>query len=228
IATAMTYEDLRKQARQLECEIDLKLVAFNKLAAGVKTSHTHGSSDTVPLLSEEDTFDTMAMEIQQLLNKLSQVNERMSEQPVSGVAMMHTIQRHRDIAADLQRDFHKTNSQFVSRREREELFKNVRTDSFRTEGVNRRDMYLKENTHIQNSDQLVNEQIAIAMETKDHLLNQRQTFKRMQTRFNDISHRFPVINSLVQRINLRKRRDAIILGSVIGICTFLLLMYAFH
>lgn len=75
---------------------------------------------------------------------------------------------------------------------------------------------------------MINDQISIAIETRDHLMSQRQTFKRFQTRFNDISNRFPAVNSLVQRIHLRKRRDSVILGLVIGFCTFLMLLYAFH
>lgn len=43
-----------------------------------------------------------------------------------------------------------------------------------------------------------------------------------------ISGRFPAINGLVQRINFRKRRDAIILGTVIGICLFLLMLLLFR
>lgn len=42
------------------------------------------------------------------------------------------------------------------------------------------------------------------------------------------SDRFPAINSLIQKINLRKRRDSLILGGVIGVCTILLLLYTFH
>lgn len=61
--------DLRKQARQLENEIDLKLVAFSKLGAGIKTPQS-GHSDTVPLLSGEDTFEAMSVEIEQLLSKV--------------------------------------------------------------------------------------------------------------------------------------------------------------
>lgn len=69
------FTDLRKQARHLENDIDLKLVAFSKLAAGIKTPHAHHSSsssaaDTVPLLAEEDTFEAMAMEIEQMLTKV--------------------------------------------------------------------------------------------------------------------------------------------------------------
>lgn len=78
------------------------------------------------------------------------------------------------------------------------------------------------------SDRLVNEQIRIAVETRDHLVGQRHTFKRLQTRFNDISNRFPLISGLLQRINIRKRRDSIIIGLVISCCTILILLYAFH
>ncbi|KAI4455198.1 gos-28 snare- related [Holotrichia oblita] len=227
--TILSYEDLRKQARHLENDIDLKLVAFSKLGAGINTPHAHNSSDTVPLLSGEDTFEAMGLEIEQLLGKLTQVNERMSEQPVSGAAMLHTLRRHKDILADLSRDFRKTNSQHVARREREELLQPNKPENYRPEGVNRREQYtIKENQHLYNSDRLVNDQISIAMETREHLANQRQTFKRMQTRFNDISNRFPIMNSLMQRINIRKRRDSIIIGLVIAVCTFLMLLYIFH
>ena len=75
---------------------------------------------------------------------------------------------------------------------------------------------------------MINDQISIAMETRDHLMSQRHTFKRIQTRFNDISNRFPAVNSLMQRISLRKRRDSLILALLVGFCTFLLLLYAFH
>ncbi|KAH6934269.1 hypothetical protein HPB50_022849 [Hyalomma asiaticum] len=95
-------EDLRKQARHLENEIDLKLVSFSKLGTGF------GSRE----LKNESSYK---------------------------------------------------NSSSLNRR---------------SEG------YLKEHEHIKSTDD-----------------------------------RFPLINSLVQRINLRKRRDSIILGLVIGTCT---------
>lgn len=84
------------------------------------------------------------------------------------------------------------------------------------------------NSFCSSSDRLINDQISIAMETREHLMTQRHAFKRIQTRLNDISNRFPAVNSLVQRINLRKRRDSLILGLIVGFCTFLMLLYAFH
>jgi len=61
-------------------------------------------------------------------------------------------------------------------------------------GLSRRDMYLKEGTHLNSSHNLINDQISIAVETKEHLLSQRHNLKRLQTRFNDLSNRFPVIS----------------------------------
>lgn len=69
-------------------------------------------------------------------------------------------------------------------------------------------MYLKESTHAHNSHSMINDQISIAMETKEHLLTQRQSFKRLQTRFNDLSNRFPVISRLVCLIFQLSTADA--------------------
>merc|ERR1719204_186518 len=78
------WEDLRKQARQLENEIDLKLVSFSKLGTSFssQSEFTLSTSDTSPLLtksSSEHMFETMTMEIEQLLAKLTEVNDLMSD-----------------------------------------------------------------------------------------------------------------------------------------------------
>ncbi|XP_055849850.1 Golgi SNAP receptor complex member 1 [Episyrphus balteatus] len=227
----LNYDALRKQARHLENEIDLKLVAFSKIGAGSSSSGGHSSADTSPLLGEH-VFDSLSEEIAQMLDKLSSLNENMSELPTSGAAAIHTLQRHREILQGYRQEFNKICANHTTRMEREELLRgsglSTNLNSPSSSGLSRRDMYLKESSHINSSNSLINDQISIAMETKEHLLSQRQSFKRLQTRFNDISNRFPLISSLVQRINIKKRRDSMILGLVIGICTILLLLYAFN
>ena len=227
---AVDWEDLRRQARHLENEIDAKLVAFSKL--GINSGSKLVNSDEVPLLDEEHVFENMASEIEALLAKLFSINERMSELQPNGAAMLHTMQRHKDILKDYKLEFSKIRNNFAARRDREDLLGSVRKEidsNYKSaSGLNRREMYLKENQHIHNSDRLINDQISIAMETREHLVTQRQAFKRIQTRLNDISNRFPAVNSLIQRINLRKRRDSLILGLIVGFCTFLMLLYAFH
>lgn len=220
------WEDVRKQARMLENDIDMKLVAFSKL--GVTTGSSNLSSESVPLINSDDMFETMSMELQQLLNKLSSINDKMADLAPSGTATLHTIKRHREILMDYQQEFQKTSARVSARREREELLRGGSPPPSASVGLSRRDQYAKEANHLHSSHILVDEQINIAMEAREHLSSQRQVFKRMQTRFNDITNRFPMLNSLMYRINARKRRDSLILGIVVAVCTFLLLMYAFY
>uniref|UniRef100_A0A8B9HIW2 Golgi SNAP receptor complex member 1 n=1 Tax=Astyanax mexicanus TaxID=7994 RepID=A0A8B9HIW2_ASTMX len=240
-------KDLRKQARQLENELDLKLVSFSKLCTSYSSSRDgrRGDrylSDTTPLLNnstQDRMFETMSVEIEQLLAKLTGINDKMAEYASTpgvtshNAALMHTLQRHRDILQDYTHEFHKTKTNFLAVREREDLLGSVRKDieTYKSgSGVNNRrtELFLKEHEHLRNSDRLIEDTISIAMATKENMTSQRGVLKSIQSRVNTLANRFPAINSLIQRINLRKRRDSLILGTVIGVCTILLLLYAFH
>uniref|UniRef100_A0A4W5Q0X9 Golgi SNAP receptor complex member 1 n=1 Tax=Hucho hucho TaxID=62062 RepID=A0A4W5Q0X9_9TELE len=240
------WEDLRKQARQLENELDLKLVSFSKLCTSYTTSRDgrrgDSNSDTAPLLNnstQDRMFETMSVEIEQLLAKLTGVNDKMAEYTSTpgvtslNAALMHTLQRHRDILQDYTHEFHKTKANFLAIREREDLLGSVRKDieTYKSgSGVNNRrtELFLKEHEHLRNSDRLMDDTISIAMATKENMTSQRGLLKSIQSRVNTLANRFPAINNLIQRLNLRKRRDSLILGGVIGVCTILLLLYAFH
>ena len=94
--------------------------------------------------------------------------------------------------------------------------------------TNRRmELLLKESEHARNSERLIDEHISIAVEAREALVNQRMAFKAIQTKLNDIATKFPMINNLVQKINLRKRRDTLVMGAVIGTCLVFLLWYQF-
>ncbi|XP_029374910.1 Golgi SNAP receptor complex member 1-like isoform X1 [Echeneis naucrates] len=254
MATSSNYwEDLRKQARQLENELDLKLVSFSKLCTSYSSSSSNWdqrkrdsrSTHESPFLRSDSgsTQDKMLLamttELEQLLVNLTSVNDKMAEYTnTPGVsshnaALMHTLQRHRDILQDYTHEFHKTKSNFFSLREREDLLGSVHRDieSYKSSsGVNNRktELLLKEHEHFRNSDRLIDNAISIAMATKENITFQRGMLKSIQTRVTTLANRFPAINSLIQRINLRKRRDSLILGGVIGVCTILLLLYTFH
>uniref|UniRef100_D3TQT7 Golgi SNAP receptor complex member 1 n=1 Tax=Glossina morsitans morsitans TaxID=37546 RepID=D3TQT7_GLOMM len=223
---AKNHDALRKQARQLENEIDMKLVAFGKI--GANSSHS-SNTDTSPLLGES-IFGSLSTEIEQKLDKLASINEVMAESSCSSAgtstAAMHILQRHREILLGYRQEFNKISANHTARIEREELFRGPENIS-KISGLNRRDMYMKESNHLNSSNALINDQINIAIETRENLLSQRHAFKRLQTRFNDISNRFPLISSLIQRINIKKKRDALIVGAVVGLCVVLLLLYAF-
>jgi len=264
------WEELRKEARQLENQIDAKLVQLSKLGTSLNCSPSSsltsgfGVSDKTPLMAAADgeeggddgshrRFKALCDDISSALGRLAAINEGLTEwatQSAGGdggsapsAAIHHTLQRHKDILQDYQQEFNKTKSNVMAAIERHDLLDSVHKDisDFRmatsagggssgggsNAGNRRMEMLLKESEHARNSERLIDEHISIAVESRDALVNQRLAFKAIQTKLNDISNKFPMINNLVQKINLRKRRDTIILGAVIGLCFTFLLWYAF-
>uniref|UniRef100_A0A3Q1DAU3 Golgi SNAP receptor complex member 1 n=1 Tax=Amphiprion ocellaris TaxID=80972 RepID=A0A3Q1DAU3_AMPOC len=190
IGSSNYWEDLRKQARQLENELDLKLVSFSKLCTSYSSSrdgHRGDTSDTTPLLNnstQDRMFDTMSVEIEQLLAKLTAVNDKMAEYTNTpgtaslNAALMHTLQRHRDILQDYTHEFHKTKGNFLAIREREDLLGSVRKDieTYKSgSGVNNRrtELFLKEHEHLRNSDRLMDDTIrSFSNHQQSHPANQ--------------------------------------------------------
>jgi len=260
-----SWEELRKEARGIENQIDSKLVQLSKLGTDIGSSSTSNisppsNSDKAPLLngnsdddvessmgSKEDRsspsyrFKILSDETGKLLQRLSDINDGLNEWANNGgggassVAGQHTLQRHRDILQDYRQEFNKTRSNVASIIERHDLLDSVHKDisdyqrnmqGNQGSTSNRRmELLLKENEHARRSERMIDDQINIAVESRETLMNQRVAFKAIQTKLNDISNRFPLINNLVQKINMRKRRDTIIMGSVIGLCLVFLLWY---
>ncbi|TRY73620.1 hypothetical protein TCAL_09915 [Tigriopus californicus] len=237
-----SWEQLRKEARQLENQIDVKLVSLSKLGSSLSSSTAlSASSDKAPLLDDsQNLVGDASAEVADLLARLAQVNEGMADfaaHQSQSAAIHHTLQRHRDILLDYRQEFNKTKANLEAIAEREDLLSSVHRDinDYR-KGVadggtgrsnKRMDLLLKETESARNSERLIDDQINIAIESRETLVSQRVAFKAIQTKLNDIANRFPVINSLVQKINIRKRRDTLILGLVIGLCLTFLIWYAF-
>uniref|UniRef100_A0A672SQQ7 Golgi SNAP receptor complex member 1 n=1 Tax=Sinocyclocheilus grahami TaxID=75366 RepID=A0A672SQQ7_SINGR len=180
-------------------------------------------------------FRSCFVSLRSCVLKLTGVNDKMAEYTSTpgvtslNAALMHTLQRHRDILQDYTHEFHKTKSNFMAIREREDLLGSVRKDIDNSLGYHCLNIFLFPFfLSPYSSDRLIDDTISIAMATKENMTSQRGLLKSIQSRVNTLANRFPAINNLIQRINLRKRRDSLILGGVIGICTILLLLYAFH
>ncbi|MGH0173348.1 UNVERIFIED_CONTAM: hypothetical protein FKN15_010787 [Acipenser sinensis] len=228
------WEDLRKQARQLENELDLKLVSFSKLCTSYSSSREGGrdSSDTTPLLnsSQDRMFETMAVEIEQLLAKLTGVNDKMAEYTnTAGVtslnaALMHTLQRHRDILQMLALGNHvkvvmqeipsaiyrKTPGALKERYFGTDLSVSALHKSYKSgSGVNNRrtELFLKEHEHLRNSDRLIDDTISIAMATKENMTSQRGILKSIQSRVNTLASILAVLFSNSESLQREVKGD---------------------
>lgn len=118
------YDDLRRQCRTLESRLDAKLTSYSRLAANI------GRSDDVEASGSNDRWRDMEEEIDGLLEKvraqssrrkppayvraqLNEMNDHLStllndpESPPSQ-SMTRTIQRHREVLSDYERDYTRT------------------------------------------------------------------------------------------------------------------------
>lgn len=86
---------------------------------------------------------------------------------------------------------------------------------------------MSEQQHLINSERLVDQHLSLAASVRHSLMSQRSIFRSVSGRMAGMVSRFPLLNSLVQRINFRKRRDAIVLAGVITFCLVLMLIYIF-
>ena len=84
--------------------------------------------DKQPLIvSSDDIFDRSSNEIESLLKKLTEINNRMAEycDKLHNQSANYTLQRHREILNDYSNEFRKTKSNIASQLEREQLLNSV-------------------------------------------------------------------------------------------------------
>lgn len=94
------YETLRKTARRLEGELDVKLASFSRLCAGYE------STSTTPDGIGSHQFATQtSQEITSLLQRLGEVNKSMEATITGNDNRQHTVARQRDILQDLTQEF---------------------------------------------------------------------------------------------------------------------------
>jgi len=252
------WDDLRRLARTLENTLDTKLVAFSRLGSR-QARDVKPSSDSNNIKKEDSLFETMSTDIEQILDRLSEVNDKMwnqlhpdnSKDKISSSiagnipslkhssANDHTMQRHREILMDYQREYRRTRDNIIVLREREKLLKTTENSYIKgdlkaqdsDENVSRSAtrLLLEESNHLHSSERLIDQQIGVASAIRNALANQQTTLKLAKNRvLVSIGQRLPIIGSLVQKINLRKRRDSIILGSLIGLCVCVLIFFTFR
>lgn len=77
---------------------------------------------------------------------------------------------------------------------------------------------LRESGHLIRSEQLIDEQYDIALRAREELINQRSIIRSMQDQYNNVTGKFQLVNSVIKKIYIRRRRETIILAIVFSIC----------
>ncbi|KAG9291421.1 hypothetical protein G9A89_021839 [Geosiphon pyriformis] len=212
----LSWEFLRKQARQLENEIEQKLTSYSKIAASVgRTRNRELGSGNASLAGRGgnnvgNSNEAMELELDELVKKLSMVVSSMAEvvdrpsSTTTNPSMMHMLQRHRDILYDYTKEFKKTKvrpfwfnvllvdfflpANIQAARNHADLLSSVREDisSFKSGATSETDYFLSERSRIESSHRMTDIIIEQAYETREEFGRQRATLLNINSRMGGI------------------------------------------
>lgn len=223
------WEELRKEARKIEGDLDVKLSSYAKLGARfTQGGYVDGGS---PTFGSSRSWKSTEMEIQSLLEKLLDINDAMSRCAVSAApttSVTQKLARHRDIFHEFTQEFRRIKGNINSMREHAELLSSVRDDisEYKASGsMSPRVQILRERAAIHGSISHIDDVIGQAQSTRAALGSQRAFFGDVQGKVKLLSDKFPIIRGLLGSIRRKKSRDTLILSAVIAACTLFLIIY---
>ncbi|KAJ4952907.1 hypothetical protein NE237_029739 [Protea cynaroides] len=223
------WEELRKEARKIEGDLDVKLSSYAKLGARFTQG---GYADTgSPTVGSSRSLKSMEMEIQSLLEKLVDANDSMSRCAASTTpttSVTQKLARHRDILHEFTQEFKRIKGNINSMREHAELLSSVRDDisEYKVSGsMSPRMQLLRERASIHGSISHIDEVINQAQTTRSVLGSQRTLLGDVQGKVKLLSDKFPVIRGLLGAIRRKRSKDTLILSGVIAACTLFLIIY---
>ncbi|KAL3516974.1 hypothetical protein ACH5RR_023876 [Cinchona calisaya] len=223
------WEELRKEARKIEGDLDVKLSSYAKLGAKFTLGgYVEAGSPTV---GSSRSWKSMEMEIQSSLEKLLDINDSMSRCAASAASTTSVTQklaRHRDILHEFTQEFRRIKGNINSMREHAELLSSVRDDisEYKASGsMSPKMQLLRERAAIHGNIAHIDEVISQAQSTKTALSSQRALFGDVQGKVKRLSDKFPFIRGLIGSIRRKRSRDTLILSAVIAACTLFLIIY---
>ncbi|KAJ7568287.1 hypothetical protein O6H91_01G026000 [Diphasiastrum complanatum] len=222
------WEDLRKEARKIEGDLDVKLSSYAKLGGMLAHGDIGSSEDT---LGGDVSWKSMEMEIESLLERLLDVNDAMSRSvaaATSTTSVTQKLARHRDILHEFTQEFKRTRGNISSMREHAELLTSVRNDisEYKASGSSSPgSSLLRERGAIHGNIAQIEDVINQAQATKGALAAQRTAFSEIQSKVKQLGDRFPVIRGLLGAIKRKRSKDTLILSAVIAACALFLILY---
>ncbi|EIN13877.1 v-SNARE protein [Punctularia strigosozonata HHB-11173 SS5] len=221
------YDALHRQCRTLESLFDTKLTTYTRLASSI----SRGEHSDLEASGSNERWRDVESEVEDLLEKLRETNEQLSAletDPTSppSQSMIRAIQRHRDVFRDYQAEFKRTQANVRNALDRANLLSGVRNDidAYKSSAA---DSLLAERSRIDSSHRMTDDILEQAYTTRAEFSSQSVSISSINARMQNVISTMPGINNLLSMIKSRRRRDAIIMGLVIGICTILLLSYIF-
>lgn len=94
-------------------------------------------------------------------------------------------------------------------------------------GDSRLEILAKENNSIMNSSRMVDDAISLSSQTMTRMDDQMRVINNANDRLTTIIQSVPYLGELAQGIQVRRKRDRLILGGLIGFLMFFIVWYLF-
>ncbi|GAA5924404.1 hypothetical protein JCM10213_004570 [Rhodosporidiobolus nylandii] len=225
-------ETLRRDLHASIANVSSLLTRYSKLASQASTSYASSGllkDDTTRRKQELEAeisaaLDTFSAQIDRL------ANFHATSHPPPSASATHALERHRDVLSDYRRDFQRTQTSLRDAEARANLLGSVREEisAFKNQtGSSVTDALLAERGRIDNSHRMADETLSQAYATRAEFAAQRTGLSGIQARMTGVAAQVPGLNSVIGMINSRRRRDSVILGSIMGVCTLLFLFFVF-
>lgn len=227
--SSATFVQTRSQALGLEKQTDSLLSKYSSLQYQVNAS-----------IPQEQ--DSIGEEIKDLLDKREDAVGRLNRISISesglSTSKLQQLQRHKEVLQEHRRWYQKIKSTIDEERNRQLLLYSVRSDinehKQRKTGENHfnrqsnanidADSYiLEEAQRADNTNSIADRLLQQAYATRDELATQQMNLKNMLQKVFGSLQRMPAINLLISKINTRRKRDTLILATVIASCIFFLI-----
>lgn len=145
----------------------------------------------------------------------------------SSAAKLQNLVRHKEVLTEHNKEFQRIKNNLHSARERASLLSNVRNDINQFHSASREDAeyLLDERNRLDNSHNMADSVLSQAYAINQNFADQRAMLGNINRRVMHAASQIPGINTIISKINTRKKRDSIILATLISICLLLILYF---
>jgi Golgi SNAP receptor complex protein 1 len=214
-------EEIRKDIKKLEQEIDNKLFTYSNFSEKIEQLTTEEEN----IISFEEGKDISPLayleELEILIKKLVELNKKLNESNTT----ISIIDHHRSKLDDFLKEYKILKNNINQAWKRVQLFKGRKLlDTSPEKNINI-DNLIRERNSIHNSNIMVNDLLSQAQFTKDQLNEQTRTLMGTGLKVKGVGRQLPDLQSLMNKIKNKKNRNTVILSFVIASCIFFLLWY---
>ncbi|KAI7965149.1 hypothetical protein MJO29_003247 [Puccinia striiformis f. sp. tritici] len=208
------WDTLQIQIRSLKHTLESEITMYAKLCTSVSTAYSSNGKLSERTISKyREVEERIEDNLKQLSSQVDQIYRLLqtSSIPPTG-SVTHECNRHKEVLQEYEQDFKRTRTSSQECEQRASLLSSVSSElsSFKSLQItSEEDRHLNDRSSINSSHCLADDVLGQAYETS-------------------VMATVPGVNSLISMINSQRRRDTLILASVAGGCTFMLLLLTFR